>query len=94
MSSTHGHAGRRHIGTSHDFVLEGIPGRLVTAAACDRLTHVELRVGKHGSTLAGMADALSTAITTALQAGAPLPEFVAELRNTRHVPSGAATKNS
>ncbi|RKF23628.1 hypothetical protein [Micromonospora globbae] len=84
-------ASRRYAGTAVDFVLDGTAGRLVTAASAGRLTHVELRVGKHGSTLAGLTEALSTAITTGLQAGAPLPEFVTELRHTHYVPSGATT---
>ncbi|MFI7331769.1 TSCPD domain-containing protein [Micromonospora aurantiaca (nom. illeg.)] len=73
-----------------EFVVDGIPGRLVTAAGPDgRLTHVDLAIGKHGSTLAGLTDALSTAITTGLRAGAPLAEFVNELRHTRYAPAGA-----
>ncbi|MFE9201952.1 hypothetical protein [Micromonospora sp. NPDC007230] len=79
---------RRTAGTTAEFVLDGTPGHLVTAAAADRLTHVELHVGKHGSTLAGLTDALSTAITTGLHAGAPVSEFVAELRHTRYAPAG------
>lgn len=82
-------APRRTVGTTTEFVLDGTPGRLViAAAAADRVAHVELRVGKHGSTLAGLTDALSTAITTGLHAGAPVSEFVAELRHTRYVPAG------
>jgi len=53
-----------------------------------RLAHVELHVGKHGYTLAGVADALSAAITTGLHAGAPVSELVAELRHTRYAPAG------
>ncbi|WP_162959228.1 hypothetical protein [Micromonospora tulbaghiae] len=81
-------APRRTVGTTTEFVLDGVPGRLVTAAAADRLAHVELRVGKHGSTLAGLTDALSAAITAGLHAGAPVSEFVAELRHTRYAPAG------
>ncbi|WP_091200198.1 TSCPD domain-containing protein [Micromonospora narathiwatensis] len=81
-------APRQTAGTTTEFVLDGIPGRLVTAAAADLLAHVELRVDKHGSTLAGLTDALSTAITTGLHAGAPVSEFVAELRHTRYAPAG------
>ncbi|WP_146604002.1 TSCPD domain-containing protein [Micromonospora deserti] len=81
-------APRRTAGTTTEFVLNGTPGRLVIAAAADRPGHVELYVGKHGSTLAGLTDALSTAITTGLHAGAPVSEFVAELRHTRYAPAG------
>ncbi|MET7951801.1 hypothetical protein [Micromonospora sp. NPDC005324] len=66
-------APRRYTGTTTDFVLDGTTGRLTTATSSGQLTHVDLRVGKHGSTLAGLTEALSTAITTGLQAGAPRP---------------------
>ncbi|MBM0274793.1 TSCPD domain-containing protein [Micromonospora tarensis] len=84
-------APRRYTGTTTDFVLDGTTGRLTTATSSGQLTHVDLRVGKHGSTLAGLTEALSTAITTALQAGAPPSEFVAPLRHTHYTPSGATT---
>ncbi|MFI2652715.1 hypothetical protein [Micromonospora fulviviridis] len=81
-------APRRTAGTTTEFVLDGTPGRLVIAAAPGRLAHVELHVGKHGSTVAGLTDALSAAITTGLRAGAPVSEFVAELQHTRYAPAG------
>ncbi|MET7949772.1 hypothetical protein [Micromonospora sp. NPDC005324] len=84
-------APRRYTGTTTDFVLDGTTGRLTTATSSGQLTHVDLRVGKHGSTLAGLTEALSTAITAILQAGAPLPEFVTELRHTHYTPSGPTT---
>ncbi|MGW3787597.1 TSCPD domain-containing protein [Micromonospora chokoriensis] len=84
-------ATRRYTGTTTDFVLDGTTGRLTTATSSDQLTHVDLRVGKHGSTLAGLTEALSTAITTGLQAGAPPSEFVASLRHTHYTPSGTTT---
>ncbi|MEU5945949.1 hypothetical protein ABZ793_10350 [Micromonospora sp. NPDC047465] len=81
-------APRRTAGTTTEFVLDGTPGRLVITAAADRSVHVSLHVDKHGSTLAGLTDALSTAITVGLHAGAPVSEFVAELRQTRDAPAG------
>ncbi|MER7330762.1 MULTISPECIES: hypothetical protein [unclassified Micromonospora] len=81
-------APRRTAGTTTEFVLGGTPGRLVVTAAADRSAHVSLHVGKHGSTLAGLTDAMSTAITVGLHAGAPVSEFVAELRHTRYAPAG------
>ncbi len=81
---------RRAAGVTSQFVIDGVSGRLVSAAAPGgRLTHVDLRAGKHGSTLAGLTDALSTAITTGLRAGAPAAVFVDALRHTRYVPAGA-----
>ncbi|TWJ20890.1 hypothetical protein JD76_00990 [Micromonospora endolithica] len=61
---------------------------MTAATASGALTHVDLRVGKHGSTLAGLTDALYTAITTGLHGGAPAAVFVDELRHTRYVPAG------
>ncbi|SCF23963.1 TSCPD domain-containing protein, partial [Micromonospora haikouensis] len=41
--------------------------------------------------LAGLTDALSSAITTALRAGAPPTVFVDAFRRTRYVPAGATS---
>ncbi|MEV6370148.1 hypothetical protein AB0L86_25000 [Micromonospora musae] len=71
-------------------MIDGIAGHLMTAAAVSgALTHVDLRMGKQGSTLAGLTDALSTAITTGLRGGTPTAAFIDELRHTRYVPAGA-----
>lgn len=71
------------------FVIDGVPGRLSTVATSNgELGHVDLRAGTHGSTLAGLTEALSTAITTALRAGAPPAKFVEAFRRTRYVPAG------
>lgn len=82
-------APQRAAGVTTEFVVDGTPGRLVTAAGPDgQLAHVDLSVGKHGSTLAGLTDALCTALTAGLRAGAPLSDFVDELRHTRCAPAG------
>lgn len=62
----------------------------LTAAtdAAGRLTAIDLRTGKHGSTLSGMTDALATAMTLALQRGAPLGTITAPLAGMRFEPSG------
>ncbi|MFI6163104.1 hypothetical protein ACIA59_24520 [Micromonospora haikouensis] len=71
------------------FVIDGVPGRLVTAVASSgEVGHVDLRAGSHGSTLAGLTDALSSAITLALRAGAPPAAFVDAFRRTHYVPAG------
>ncbi|MFV2104685.1 hypothetical protein [Micromonospora sp. LOL_024] len=81
---------RRAAGVTSQFMIDGVPGHLMTAAAASgALTHVDLRVGKHGSTLAGLTNALATAITTGLRGGTPAVVFVDELRHTRYVPAGA-----
>jgi hypothetical protein len=80
---------RRRHGTTVGFIVDGVEGHLVTAALPDgRLSDVYLSVDKQGSTLAGMTEALSVALTTGLQAGAPLSAFVEELRVTRYPPAG------
>ncbi|KAB1128482.1 hypothetical protein F6X68_31415 [Micromonospora sp. AMSO12t] len=71
------------------FVIDGVPGRLATTATSNgELGHVDLRAGTHNSTLAGLTDALSCAITTALRAGAPPATFVDAFRRTHYVPAG------
>lgn len=81
---------RRTAGVTSQFVIDDVSGRLVTAAEPNgKLSHVDLRTGKHGSTLAGLTDALSTAITTGLHAGVPAAVFIDVLRHTRYVPAGA-----
>ncbi|MGW4467110.1 TSCPD domain-containing protein [Micromonospora sp. NBC_01796] len=80
---------RRRSGATVGFVVDGTEGHLVTAALADgRLSDVHLSVDKQGSTLGGMADALSIALTTGLRAGAPLSAFVEQLRVTSYPPAG------
>ncbi|WP_329109498.1 hypothetical protein OG792_12095 [Micromonospora sp. NBC_01699] len=80
---------RRRQGVTVGFVVDGTEGHLVTAALPDgRLSDVLLSVDKQGSTLAGMTEALSLALTTGLRAGAPLSAYVEELRVTRYPPAG------
>lgn len=50
---------------------------------------IALRMAKQGSTLAGMMDALSEAVTLGLQRGAPLESYVRKLINLRFMPAGA-----
>ena len=47
-----------------------------------------LKVGKQGSTLAGIMDAFSIAISIALQYGVPLEAFVQKFTNMRFEPAG------
>ena len=81
---------RRRRGETVRFVVQDAEGHLVTGVLPDgRLGEVHLRMDKQGSTVAGMTDALSTAISTGLQAGAPLSTYVTELRATNYPPAGA-----
>jgi ribonucleoside-diphosphate reductase alpha chain len=81
---------RRRQGETIRFVVNDAKGHLGTGALPDgRLVEVRLWMDKQGSTVAGVADALSTAISTGLQAGAPLSTYVTELRATNYPPAGA-----
>lgn len=61
------------VGADHE------PGTLtVSTAGAGAIIGVDLRVGKHGSTLAALAEATSTAITVGLRHGAPLAAFTAK----------------
>jgi hypothetical protein len=72
------------------FVVGDTAGVLIAAAHRDGdLAGFELRVGKHGSTLAGMTDAIGAAASIALQHGAPLTEMTEQWRGTRYEPAGA-----
>ena len=54
----------------------------------DGLGEVFLKLGKQGSTLAGVMDAFSIAISIALQYGVPLEAYVSKFVNMRFEPSG------
>ncbi|MBB5789758.1 vitamin B12-dependent ribonucleotide reductase [Jiangella mangrovi] len=54
----------------------------------DGLGEVFLKLGKQGSTLAGIMDAFSIAISIALQYGVPLETYVEKFTNMRFEPSG------
>jgi ribonucleoside-diphosphate reductase alpha chain len=54
----------------------------------DGLGEVFLKLGKQGSTLAGVMDAFSIAVSVALQHGVPLETYVAKFTNMRFEPAG------
>jgi ribonucleoside-diphosphate reductase alpha chain len=54
----------------------------------DGLGEVFLKLGKQGSTLAGVMDAFSIAVSVALQYGVPLETFVQKFTNLRFEPAG------
>ena len=62
----------------------------MTAGSYDdgQLGEVFLKLGKQGSTLAGVMDAFSIAISIALQYGVPLDAFVSKFVNMRFEPAG------
>src|SRR5205085_11789786 len=54
----------------------------------DGLVEIFLKMSKQGSTLAGVMDAFSIAISIALQYGVPLEAFVSKFVNMRFDPAG------
>jgi ribonucleoside-diphosphate reductase alpha chain len=54
----------------------------------DGLGEVFLKLGKQGSTLAGVMDAFSIAVSIALQYGVPLDSYVQKFTNMRFEPAG------
>jgi ribonucleoside-diphosphate reductase alpha chain len=80
---------RVRAGYTVGFRVDGEPATLTAAALPDgHLGEVALRAGKHGSTLAGMTDAFSTAVSVALRHGAPLGVLADEMRGMRFAPAG------
>ena len=71
------------------FSVAGAEGYL-TAGSYEggELGEVFLKLGKQGSTLAGVMDAFSVAISIALQYGVPLEAFVSKFVNMRFEPAG------
>ena len=62
----------------------------MTSGAHDdgELGEVFLKLGKQGSTLAGVMDAFSIAVSIGLQYGVPLETYVSKFTNLRFEPSG------
>ena len=54
----------------------------------DGIGEVFLKLGKQGSTLAGVMDAFSVAVSVGLQYGIPLDSYVAKFTNMRFEPAG------
>jgi ribonucleoside-diphosphate reductase alpha chain len=71
------------------FAVAGAEGYLTAGSyPDDGLGEVFLKLGKQGSTLAGVMDAFSIAISIALQYGVPLEAFVSKFVNMRFDPAG------
>ncbi|HEY5248703.1 MAG TPA: vitamin B12-dependent ribonucleotide reductase, partial [Dermatophilaceae bacterium] len=71
------------------FTVGGAEGYM-TAGSYDNgeLGEVFLKLGKQGSTLAGVMDAFSIAVSIGLQYGVPLDTFITKFTNLRFEPSG------
>src|SRR5690625_429076 len=80
---------RRRDSQTTSFSVGGAEG-YVTASAygTGELGEIFLRFGKHGSTLGGVMDAFSIAVSIGLQYGVPLETFVEKFTNLRFEPAG------
>lgn len=80
---------RRTTGHTRSFQIGDLTGILTSSAAdTGGPAGFDLRVGTHGSTLAGLTDALAIATSLALQQGAPLPAVAEQWQQTWFVPNG------
>jgi len=71
------------------FIVAGAGGYMTASTyPDDGVGEVFLKLGKQGSTLAGVMDAFSIAISVGLQYGIPLESYVAKFTNMRFEPAG------
>jgi ribonucleoside-diphosphate reductase alpha chain len=71
------------------FTVGGAEGYMTSGAHDDgALGEVFLKLGKQGSTLAGVMDAFSIAVSIGLQYGVPLETYVSKFTNLRFEPAG------
>ena len=80
---------KKRLSQTVSFSVGGAEGYLTAGSFEDgALGEVFLKLGKQGSTLAGVMDAFSIAISIALQYGVPLEAFVSKFTNMRFEPAG------
>jgi len=80
---------RQRPATVTRFSVSGAEGYMtVSNYPDDGVGEVFLKLGKQGSTLAGVMDAFSMAISVGLQYGIPLDQYVAKFTNMRFEPAG------
>jgi ribonucleoside-diphosphate reductase alpha chain len=71
------------------FTVGGAEGYMTSGAHDDgELGELFIKLGKQGSTLAGVMDAFSIAVSVALQYGVPLETYVSKFTNLRFEPAG------
>ncbi|SMO43502.1 vitamin B12-dependent ribonucleotide reductase [Propioniciclava tarda] len=76
-------------GKTTSFTVGGAEGYMTSSEYTDgRLGELFLKLGKQGSTLAGVMDAFSIAISIALQYGVPLETYVQKFTNLKFEPAG------
>jgi ribonucleoside-diphosphate reductase alpha chain len=80
---------RQRSATVTRFSVAGAEGYMTASSyPGDGIGEVFLKLGKQGSTLAGVMDAFSIAISVGLQYGIPLESYVAKFTNMRFDPAG------
>jgi ribonucleoside-diphosphate reductase alpha chain len=80
---------RQRPATVTRFAVAGAEGYMTASSyPDDGIGEVFLKLGKQGSTLAGVMDAFSIAISVGLQYGIPLESYVAKFTNMRFEPAG------
>ncbi len=80
---------KRRASQTTSFTVGGAEGYLTAGSYDDGgLGEVFLKFGKQGSTLAGVMDAFSIAVSIGLQYGVPLETFVEKFTNLRFEPAG------
>jgi ribonucleoside-diphosphate reductase alpha chain len=76
-------------GKTTSFSVGGAEGYMTSGAYDDgRLGEVFLKLGKQGSTLSGVMDAFSIAVSIGLQYGVPLETFIQKFTNLKFEPAG------
>ena len=80
---------KSRLGRTTSFSVGGAEGYLTSGTYDDgRLGEVFLTLGKQGSTLSGVMDAFSIAVSIGLQYGVPLESFVQKFTNLKFEPAG------
>ena len=80
---------KRRASQTTSFAVGGAEGYLTAGTYDDKtLGEIFLKFGKQGSTLAGVMDAFSIAVSVGLQYGVPLETFVEKFTNLRFEPAG------
>ena len=80
---------KSRVSRTTSFTVGGAEGYMTSGAHDDgHLGEVFLKLGKQGSTLAGVMDAFSIAVSIGLQYGVPLETYVSKFTNLRFEPAG------
>ncbi|GAA1478194.1 vitamin B12-dependent ribonucleotide reductase [Nocardioides aestuarii] len=80
---------KSRVSRTTSFTVGGAEGYMISGAHEDgQLGEVFLKLGKQGSTLAGVMDAFSIAVSVGLQYGVPLETYVSKFSNLRFEPAG------